>query len=67
MNDAHTPVSAHGSDRRAAYTGLIVGAIVLFAILFSIVLLTNRHYEQLEAAAAPTAAPAAAPAPAPTH
>ena len=28
----------------AAFAGLIVGAVVLFLILGSIVMLTNRHY-----------------------
>jgi hypothetical protein len=55
MSDAHAP--EHGSDRGAAYAGLIVGAIAIFTILFSIVLLTNSHYEKLEAAAASAAAP----------
>lgn len=31
-------------DKKAGFTGLIVGAIVLFCIMFTIVLLTNRHY-----------------------
>jgi len=31
-------------DKKAGFTGLIVGVIVLFCILYSIVLLTNRHY-----------------------
>jgi hypothetical protein len=39
-----------GPDTRAAFTGLILGAIVLFALLFSIVTITNRHYENAEAA-----------------
>jgi len=31
-------------DKKAGFTGLIVGAIVLFCIMFTIVQLTNRHY-----------------------
>ncbi|HKV49967.1 MAG TPA: hypothetical protein VJO52_02105 [Gemmatimonadaceae bacterium] len=41
-------------DKKAGFTGLIVGAIVIFCIMFSIVLLTNRHYEGKEPAAAAT-------------
>ena len=35
---------AHSSDRSAAFTGLIVGAIVLFGIVRTIVALTNAKY-----------------------
>lgn len=58
MTDRHAH-SHRSSDRSAAFTGLIVGAILLGATLFTIVTLTNQHYERLEAAAA---APAAKPA-----
>lgn len=34
-----------GPDTRAAYTGLILGAIVLFAVLYSVVIITHKHYE----------------------
>jgi hypothetical protein len=34
----------HESDRAAAYRGLILGAIVLGVLLFTIVRLTNAHY-----------------------
>lgn len=34
----------HGTDMKAAFTGLIVGAIVLFAIVRTIVYLTNAKY-----------------------
>ena len=39
-------MSAHteGTDMKAAFTGLIVGAIVIFAILFTVVRLTNARY-----------------------
>lgn len=37
-----------GPDTRPAYTGLILGAIVIFALLYSIVVITNRHYEATE-------------------
>ena len=32
------------SDTKAAFTGLIIGAIVLFLIVRGIVYLTNQHY-----------------------
>ena len=35
---------SHGSDAKAAFTGLIVGAIILFGIIRTIVYLTNAHY-----------------------
>lgn len=35
---------AHESDRSAAYRGLILGAIVLAIVLFTIVRLTNARY-----------------------
>jgi hypothetical protein len=42
-------------DKKAGFTGLIVGAIVLFCIMFTIVQLTNRHYAgKAEAAATAT-------------
>lgn len=31
-------------DKKAGFTGLVVGAIVIFCLMYSIVLLTNRHY-----------------------
>jgi hypothetical protein len=37
-------MSLYEGDKRAGFTGMIVGAIVIFAILFTIVMLTNRHY-----------------------
>ena len=39
---SHT--TAHGSDQGAGFTGLIVGAIFVGAILYSVVLLTNHHF-----------------------
>jgi len=46
--------SAPPSDRKAAYTGLIVGAIAVFIILFSVVKITNARFggEEGEKAAA---------------
>ena len=46
----------HPADKGAAYTGLVVGGLVLFAILFGIVALTNRHYAGEKAEAKPAAA-----------
>jgi hypothetical protein len=42
------------SDKSAGFTGLILGAITVFVILFAIVRLTNAHYagEAKEPAAA---------------
>lgn len=71
MSDSHQ--HSHGdSDRSAAFTGLILGAIVLFALLYGIVRATSRHYAQQESpsgagtsAAAPTPPSAAQTAVAP--
>jgi hypothetical protein len=51
-----TPHSATESDRKAAYTGLIVGAVAVFIILFAVVKVTNNHFagEEGEKAAAET-------------
>lgn len=43
-----------GSDAKAAFTGLIVGAIVLFGILRTIVYLTNAKYTHEKPAAEAT-------------
>ncbi len=36
--------AAAPSDRKAAYTGLIVGAVLVFAILYGVVKLTNAQF-----------------------
>jgi hypothetical protein len=41
----------HGSDKRAAFTGLIVTAALLFLMAFTIVKLTNSAYANKESAA----------------
>ena len=41
-------------DKKAGYTGLVVGALALLLILGTIVILTNGSYEKKEAAAAAT-------------
>ena len=43
----------HRADARAAFMGLIFGAIVLFGIMYTIVHLTNRKYAGHSEAAAP--------------
>ena len=42
----------HKADARAAFLGLILGAIVLLGILFTIVRLTNAKYANHSEAAA---------------
>jgi uncharacterized protein (DUF983 family) len=63
--------TAHrSSDLGAALTGLIVGAVVLFIIVFTIVKLTNASFageEHVTAPAAATTTGTPAPAPAPAH
>ncbi len=39
------------SDRRAAFTGLIVGAVVVFVILFATVKVTSARFAAHEGAA----------------
>jgi hypothetical protein len=51
-HDTHT--HARGSDRGAAFLGLIIGVIVLFAIVRTIVALTNAKYSHERPAAAAT-------------
>ena len=36
--------ATENTDKSAGFTGLILGAIVIFVLLFSIVRLTNAHY-----------------------
>ena len=52
----------HAGDKSAAFTGLILGAIAIFVLVFAIVLFgivitivkfTNQHYSQQAAAAKP--------------
>ena len=50
----HTHDSHAGSDRGAALTGLIVGAILLLIVITAIVKLTNAHYRHEKPAAAAT-------------
>ncbi|HVZ77803.1 MAG TPA: hypothetical protein VG818_07475 [Gemmatimonadaceae bacterium] len=48
---SHSHDHDHAGDMKAAFTGLILGAVVIFAILFSIVKLTNAHYAKEHPAA----------------
>ncbi|HET7457471.1 MAG TPA: hypothetical protein VFJ74_07440 [Gemmatimonadaceae bacterium] len=41
---AHHDHAPHGTDMRAAFTGLIVGGLLVGAILFSVVKATNAKY-----------------------
>lgn len=55
MSDHQEQYPPHaGPDTTAAFRGLIIGAIVLFAILFTIVKVTHAHYEHAEPAAPAT-------------
>jgi hypothetical protein len=47
MSSTHAP---EHNDRRAAYTGLAVSVVVIFAILLSVVKLTNANFAKHEAA-----------------
>ncbi len=44
----------HVSDKAAAFTGLLLGAALIGAILFSVVKLTNAHYANEKPAAGET-------------
>jgi hypothetical protein len=39
-----THSNQHGTDKGAAYTGLILGAVFVLAVSLTIVKLTNAHY-----------------------
>lgn len=54
MAHEHHDSHSHGSDRSAAYLGLIIGAIALFIVLRSIVAITNAHYNNEKPAATAT-------------
>jgi len=52
---AHTDTSrSHGTDAKAAFMGLFIGAIVLFGIVRTIVALTNAKYTHEKPAAEAT-------------
>jgi hypothetical protein len=41
----------HKADARAAFKGLIIGAIVLLAFMYTVVQVTNRNYASHSTAA----------------
>jgi len=45
-HDQQTHAESHtfGPDTKAAFLGLVIGAVVLFAIIRGIVYFTNAHY-----------------------
>ncbi len=47
--------SPQPGDKSAGFTGLILGAIALFVILFGIVRITNAHYNAEEREGKPAA------------
>ena len=54
-HDHHDSASpTHGTDAKAAFLGLILGAIVLFGIIRTIVALTNAKYANEKPAAEAT-------------
>ncbi len=50
-------MSANTGDKSAGFTGLILGAIAIFVILFAIVRLTNASYSGEEGAKPAAEAP----------
>ncbi|HEU4990572.1 MAG: hypothetical protein KGL93_08350 [Gemmatimonadota bacterium] len=52
MSDSH---DSHAGDMKAGFLGLVIGAVVIFAILFSIVKITHAHYANEKPAAAQSA------------
>ncbi|MGH7618077.1 MAG: hypothetical protein ACREPM_12680 [Gemmatimonadaceae bacterium] len=52
-HDQHTH-SAQGSDTKAAFLGLIIGAVALFGIVRTIIALTNAKYAHEKPAAEAT-------------
>lgn len=49
--------ASEGTDKSAAFTGLILGAIAIFVIVFAIVRMTNAHFEGKEGHGTAAAAP----------
>ena len=50
----------HAGDKSAAFTGLILGAIAIFVLMFAIVRFTNAKYAGHGTGEGTSAAPAAA-------
>jgi uncharacterized membrane protein YdjX (TVP38/TMEM64 family) len=53
-HDLHTESHTFGSDTKAAFLGLIIGAICIFAVVRTIVALTNAKYARERPAAEST-------------
>ena len=53
-NDHSHDAPTFGADTRAAFLGLIIGAIVLFGIVRTIIALTNAKYAREQPAAGAT-------------
>ncbi len=53
-NDHSHDAPTFGPDTRAAFFGLVIGAIVLFSIVRTIIYLTNEKYAAERPAAATT-------------
>ena len=51
MTHTHDDHASHAGDMKAGFLGLIIGAICIFAILFSIVKMTNAHFAKEQPAA----------------
>ena len=43
----------HPGDKKAAFVGLIIGAVALLSIMLTIVKFTNQHYARTSHAEAP--------------
>ena len=54
MTHDHHDTHSQGTDAKAAFLGLILGAIVIFGILRTIVALTNAKYAHEKPAAEAT-------------
>ena len=52
MTESHDAHDTHAGDMKAGFLGLIIGAICVFVILFSIVKITHNHYANEKPAAA---------------
>jgi cytochrome b len=42
-------MSLHVEDKKAAFVGMIVTALLIFVLCFSIVTMTNAHFEKEKA------------------
>lgn len=52
MTASHDARDEHSGDMKAGFLGLIIGAICVFVILFSIVKITHHHFASEKPAAA---------------